>query len=479
MSRDVLGWAYLGNRKFTRGCLNLIYRGEKLPVHVDVLASVSHLVANLTLLDTEMNDIVIPDTLEHNGLDLFLTHIVYRDWHAAVPLQGMTFLDAILCTGVMAFFDAPDHAFGDIDAKIGHRLQKVVFDSLGVEPNDLNDPHWIDNSHIRCYPTCCSEINCSSIRRSDIVCSVGTPLYGCVGLPHCKKCTFSSCVACVRYAVPKPGTRDWDALVKNRPFVESYMPTTWNLIRHARSLVPSHNDGARDGGFPQLVARYPEAIERLTSYCTATKNGRRLRFLSKTSALAELRRRLRLGRPVVAGCVPYDAYRQYDARAFQAILERDNLVMLAKCCSGGTLDELEALFREIKVHVFAVHPLTLGVHAVPGGQGEAPPNTLGINLDGSVFTETGHECFRDRTYVAARVNIVRTVITTTHWYARNVVGIPAFPDFPEAEQNPPPATQNMYFVVPETVGLERVMSWRTRFLAIFCALTPPLEEFAV
>lgn len=392
---DILGWAYLGNRKFTRGCVNLVFRGEKLPVHIDLLASVSHLVANLASLDAEMADIVIPDTLEHNGLDLFLTHIVYRDWYAAVPLKDMTFLDAILCTGVMAFFDAPDHAFGDIDATIGRRLQRVVCD------------------------------------RSDFY-DVVAPLYACVSIPHCRACSRSSCVA--RYAVPKPGTTAWDALVKNRSFVPSYMPTTWNLIRHARSLVPS-----RDDLMPQLVARYPEAIELLTSYRSTI-------FTSKTSAFAELRRRRKLGRPLMANVLPVP----YDAQAFQAILEADNLVMLAKCCAGETLDELEALFREIKGHVV-----------------EPAPNTLGINLGGEVFNKEGH-------LVAGRGDVVRVITSSTHWYAHKVIDIPAFPFVLG-----PLSYQNMYFVVPETVGLERVMSWRTRFLAIFCALTPPLEEFAV
>jgi hypothetical protein len=389
----------MGNRKFTRGCLNLIYRGEKLPVHIDVLASVSHLVANLASLDTEMNDIVIPDTLEHNGLDLFLTHIVYRDWYAAVPLQSMTFLDAILCTGVMAFFDAPDHAFGDIDAKIGRRLQTVVSDSLGDDE------------------------------------TVVTPLYACVRIPHCRKCSFSSCVTCVRYAVPKPGTTDWAALVENRSFVQSYMPTTWNLIRHARSLAPSDNDDF----MPQLVARHPEEIELLTLY-------RGTIFTSKSSALAELRRRRRLGRPMAAVRVPTP----YDAQAFQAILEDDNLVMLATCCAGGTLDELEVLFQEIKDHVV-----------------EPAPNTLGINLGGGVVNEKGQ-------LVAERVHIVHVLNSSMHWYAHKVVGIPAFPFVIG-----PLAYQNMCLIVPESVGLERVISWRTRLLAIFCALTPPLEEFAV
>ena len=397
MSRDILGWAYLGNRKFTRGCVNLVFRGEKLPVHVDVLASVSHLVANLASLDAEMDDIVIPDTIEHNGLDLFLAHIVYRDWYAAVPLEDMTFLDAILCTGVMAFFDAPDHAFRDIDAEIGRRLRTVVFDSLGDEETVL------------------------------------TPLYACVRIPHCKECSLSSCVT--RYAVPKPGTTAWDALVKNRSFVQSYMPTTWDLIRHARSLAPTDDDDF----MPQLVARHPEEIERLTSH-------RRTIFTAKTSALAELRRRRRLGRPLASNVLPVP----YDARAFETILQNDNLVMLAACCADGTLDELEALFREIKCHV--VQPA---------------PNTLGINLGGEVVDENGH-------LVAERVDTVRVINSSTHWYAHKVVGIPAFPYVIG-----PLSYQNMNFVVPESVGLERVVSWRTRLLAIFCALTPPLEEFAV
>ena len=406
MACDILGWAYMSNRKFTRGCVNLVFRGEKLPVHIDVLASVSHLVANLASLDTEMADIVIPNTLD-NGLDLFLTHIVYRDWYAAVPLKDMTFLDAILCTGVMAFFDAPDHAFGDIDATIGRRLQRIVCDK-----SDFND--------------------------------VVAPLYACVSIPHCRACSRSSCVA--RYAVPKPGTTAWDALVKNRSFVQSYMPTTWNLIRHARSLVPIRDDGRRMPHFDWnamerrfSLARYPEAIELLTS-CRLNI------FTSKTSALAELRRRRKLGRPLMTNVLPVP----YDAQAFQAILEADNLVMLAKCCAGETLDELEALFREIKGHVV-----------------EPAPNTLGINLGGEVFNEKGH-------MVAGRVGIVRVISSSTHWYAHKVIGIPAFPFVLG-----PLAYQNTYFVVPETVGLERVMSWRTRFLAIFCALTPPLEEFAV
>ena len=419
----------MSNRKFTRGCVNLVFRGEKLPVHIDILSSVSHLVANLASLDAEMADIVIPDTLEHNGLDLFLTHIVYRDWYAAVPLKDMTFLDAILCTGVMAFFDAPDHAFKDIDATIGRRLQRVVCDKSDFA-RVRGEVLEITNAFLPDRPN------------HDFIIDVVAPLYACVSIPHCRACSRSSCVA--RYAVPKPGTTAWDALVKNRSFVQSYMPTTWNLIRHARSVVPSRDDGRHipphfDWERRFSLARYPEAIELLTSHRSTI-------FTSKTSALAELRRRRKLGRPLAANVLTVP----YDAQAFQAILGADNLDMLAKCCAGETLDELEALFREIKGHVV-----------------EPAPNTLGINLGGEVFNKEGH-------LVAGQVGIVRVINSSTHWYAHKVIGIPAFPFVLGSL-----AYQNMYFVVPGSVGLERVMSWRTRLLAIFCALTPPLEEFAV
>lgn len=284
---------YAQGRIFARGCIDLLYRESTIPVHIDLLASASPLVAGLYETDPDIAQVVIPDSLSRVGIDLFLSHIVYRNEYDIASTRFTTG-DIMASTNIMAFFGVEVHRFRFFDTMVSDLWKTPVKD-----------------------PTTQSTV----------------PTYACIGVS----------------TLPQPGSDSWLILVNNRPFIETFMPESLNLLKRARFPgVPCNPSGL-------LEVRFPDEFSHLIQ-CTCLFMPSELAMVSEMQARRRLAADLGLDPPFPEHSFSGKKRRQ-DIEAHQAtlcrILEEDNDAMLAACL-GGSLDPLLSLFEEIKMHLMHI-----------------------------------------------------------------------------------------------------------------------------
>ena len=363
---------YTTGLKFTSGLVYLKYRGEDLPVHIDMLSNISGIAADVVhLSSSSVSCIPIPDSLDPLGLDLFLSRIVYRGWCDGYPL---TMHNTLSCAGVMGFFD--------VDVSLYSETDSMMFRTLDGKSPLVTDP-------------------------------------------------------------TSPVNRLGDILLPHQPLIELYMPRTWSLLKDIRfaEILP---DGT---SISNPRARHPEKVALLA--LAREKSAPRIH--SKTSATMELRRRRKLGRrlPVAMAVL---AASPFDTSRFSDLLIEDDFLLLQACCEGRRLDALHALLSEIKECYV-----------------------------GHVRDDTGIELHVDGTIVMARSvhpetppnDVLISVRVMLMMYAFKVVGIHA-----DMLRLRTVSTHGAYFVVPMSVGMTRVLSWRTQMISIFCTVSPPVHVLA-
>jgi hypothetical protein len=285
-------WTYTEGRTFTRGTIDLVYRGAKLPVHIDVLADTSRLVAGMYETDPNMTKIHVFNSLPPRGLDTFLTRIVYRERE---PDERHTFQDVFEATAIMAFFDV-----------------------------DATHFHWLD-------------IGMSSVIQNPLKDSATTstvPTYACLG-PS---------------ILPQPGTPAWEAVVDFRETIQVYLPMTWKLLKISRFEGPVVDDGTainawtRAGG--TLSVRNAWAVYTLRTYTLSHQLG------SMSALVTEMRYRRKCAifakRPPPFGTM--SKYCRADLDDIRKCMDEEADERLAEIM-GGSLDKLYALYEEITEHM--------------------------------------------------------------------------------------------------------------------------------